>query len=87
MDNRSAQTKNILPFNSNNTTKAKTKAQKAPIDEGKGVRTRRRVLMTGKARRRTRRVSTMGKARKREGGQGAQFSRRLSLWSAERKKS
>ena len=87
MVNRSTHKKNILPFNSDNTTKAKIKAQKAPTDEGKGVWTRRRVLMTGKARRSTRRVSMMGKARKREDGQGAQFSRRLSLWSADRKKS
>lgn len=37
MFNWSKNIKHILTFNSNNTTQVKTKARKAPIDEGKGA--------------------------------------------------
>ena len=37
MINWSAHTKHILPFNNNSAKQVKTKARKAPIDEGKDV--------------------------------------------------
>ena len=45
MVNWNTLTKHILLFNSKNTTQVKIKADKAPIDEGKGAWARRRVLI------------------------------------------
>lgn len=55
----------VLPFNSSDRTQYKTKARKAPNDEGQGAYAHRRV----------RHVWTMSKVGKSEGVQGPQSSR------------